>query len=76
MYGHGGHHLISAGIFGYPKDKAWQRAILACKDFFLKNPRADLSVIFAVRKDDILSLGQKILEEIAGEIETGNKSVM
>lgn len=60
-----GFPLISAGIFGYPKDKAWRKAIQSCHDFFLKNPKADLQVIFAVLDDDILALGQQTLEEIA-----------
>ena len=59
-----GFPLISAGIFGYPKDKAWRKAIQACNDFFRKNPDADLQVIFAVLNDGILELGQKTLEEI------------
>ena len=59
--------LISAGIFGYPKDKAWEVAIQACKDFFEKNPDADLQVVFAVLDDGILALGQQTLSEIAPE---------
>ena len=62
-----GFPLISAGIFGYPKDKAWQKAIQACKEFFESNPDADLQVIFAVLDDDILTLGRLVLENIAPE---------
>ena len=60
-----GFPLLSAGVFGYPKDQAWRKAIQACNDFFEKNPDADLEVIFAVLSDDILELGQKTLEELA-----------
>ena len=60
-----GFPLISAGIFGYPKDKAWRKAIQACKDFFQKNPDAELQVVFAVLDDDILELGQQTLKELA-----------
>ena len=60
-----GFPLISAGIFGYPKDKAWRKAIQACNDFFQKNPDADLQVVFAVLDDSILTLGRQTLEEIA-----------
>lgn len=60
-----GFPLISVGIFGYPRDKAWRRAIHACTDFFNKHPEADLKVIFAVVDDSILSLGKNTVDEIA-----------
>ena len=59
--------LISAGIYGFPKDKAWRKAVQACKDFFGKNPDADLQVVFAVLDDRIMNIGQKTLDEIAPE---------
>lgn len=62
-----GFPLISAGIFGYPKEQAWRMAIQACSDYFKKNPDADLKVIFAVLDDGILSLGLRTLGELAGE---------
>ena len=62
-----GFPLISAGIFGYPHDKAWRKAIQACRDFFQKNPNADLQIVFAVIDDTILALGQQTLAEIAPE---------
>ena len=62
-----GFPLISAGIFGYPKDKAWRKAIQACTDFFEQHPDADLKVIFAVLDDGILTLGKNIIDEIAAQ---------
>ena len=62
-----GFPLISAGIFGYPKDKAWRKAIQACRDFFDENPDADLQVIFTVLDDSIQALGEQTLNEIAKE---------
>ncbi len=59
-----GFPLISAGIYGYPKDKAWRKAIQACKDFIGNNPDHDIKIIFAVLDDEILSLGEKTLKEI------------
>ena len=59
-----GFPLISAGIFGYPKDKAWKVAIKTCNDFFSENPDMDLQVIFAVLDDNILELGEKTLAEM------------
>ncbi len=49
--------LISAGIFGYPKEKAWRKAIQACNDFIQKNPDYDINILFAVLDDKILQLG-------------------
>ena len=62
-----GFPLISAGIFGYPIDKAWRKAIQACEDFFSDNPDADLQVIFAVLDDEIKSIGEQALAEIRDE---------
>ena len=62
-----GFPLISAGIFGFPVDKAWRKAIQACNDFFKKNPNADLQVIFAVMDDEIKSIGEQTLSELQTE---------
>lgn len=56
-----GFPLISAGIFGYPKDKAWKQAIQACRDFISDNPDYEIDIVFAVLDDSIMELGQKIL---------------
>ncbi len=62
-----GFPLISAGIFGYPVDQAWNRAIQACNDFIGENPGYDMNVIFAVLDDKIIAVGKKTLEDIRGE---------
>ena len=62
-----GFPLISAGIFGYPKDKAWRKAIQACKDYLDKHPDVDLEIVFAVLDDSTLALGEKSLAEIVGD---------
>lgn len=62
-----GFPLISAGIFGYPLDKAWRKAIQACDDFIKNNPDYDIKIIFAVLDDKILSVGENTLKEIVGE---------
>ena len=58
-----GFPLISTGVFGYPKEEAWRTAIQACQDFFVKHPHNDIQVVFAIRDNEILSLGQRILSE-------------
>ncbi len=61
-----GFPLISAGIFGYPVDKAWRKAIQACNDFIQNNPDYDIRIIFAVLDDEILANGEDTLKEIVG----------
>ena len=59
-----GFPLISAGIFGYPVDKAWRKAIQACWDFGQENPDYEMDIIFAVLDDTVQAIGQKTLDEI------------
>ena len=59
-----GFPLISAGIFGYPLDKAWRKAIQACNDFINNNPTYNIDIIFAVIDDYVLSVGQQTLNTI------------
>lgn len=59
-----GFPLISAGIFGYPVDKAWKKAIQACRDFINNNPDYDIDIIFAVLDDKIKAIGEGTLKVI------------
>ena len=58
-----GFPLISAGIFGYPAEQAWRKALQACCDFLGKGNRID--IVFAVLSADSAALGEKTLKEIA-----------
>ena len=62
-----GFPLISAGIFGYPKDKAWEVAVRSCRDWIAENPDCDMDIVFAVLDKDILEMGK----HIAGLSKTG-----
>lgn len=62
-----GFPLISAGIFGYPVDKAWRKAIQACKDFINANQGYDIQIVFAVLDDQIKSVGESTIREIVGD---------
>lgn len=62
-----GFPLISAGIFGYPVDQAWRKALQACLDFQKVNPETDLDIQFAVIDDKILDTGRKTLAELKKE---------
>ena len=56
--------LISAGIFGYPKDKAWRKALQAINDWFKSNPDYDIDVQFAVLDDNIIQLGRTTADDL------------
>ncbi len=58
-----GFPLISAGIFGYPVDKAWDRAITACRDFIDANPDYQMQIVFAVLDDRIKEIGESLIKE-------------
>ena len=62
-----GFPLISAGIYGYPVDKAWRKAIQACVDFQQENADYDLDIQFAVIDDKIQETGIRILGELNKE---------
>ena len=63
-----GFPLLSAGIFGYPLEGAWRKALQACRDYFQKNPDVSLNVVFAVLDDRIMAEGQRQLAEIAPDL--------
>lgn len=55
-----GFPLISAGIFGYPKDKAWGVAIKSCNDWMKAHADYDIDIVFAVLDKKILEQGKAI----------------
>jgi len=57
-----GFPLISAGIFGYPVDKAWRKALQACNDFIVNNPDYDIDIVFAVIDDKVKAIGEGTLK--------------
>ena len=58
-----GFPLISAGIFGYPLEKAWEVAIKACRDFLAAHPDYDIDIVFAVLDERIIKIGQGKLDK-------------
>ena len=55
-----GFPLISAGIYGYPKQQAWDIALRTCLAFMEDFEEAGLSITF----DEMLALGNQILESL------------
>ncbi len=58
-----GFPLISAGIYGYPVEAAWEAAISACDEYMRAHPEENTDIIFAVLDDRILEVGRKILRK-------------
>ena len=59
--------LISSGIYGYPKDKALQVAILVISEFLLQN---DMDIYLVVFDRKAISLSEKLFTEINHYIDT------
>ena len=61
--------LISSGIFGYPKNLAWQIALQACRDFIAENSEYKMDILFCVTNDKNLTMGTEELkkQEAGGE---------
>lgn len=68
-----GFPLLSAGIFGYPIDKAWRKALQACQDFLSSHPDAEMQIVFAVIDDRILAMGQQTLQTLSPIIDNAGK---
>ena len=60
-----GFPLISSGIYGYPKDQAWRKAIQACRDFIAKNTDYDIQIVFAVLEESVKELGEETMRELS-----------
>ena len=67
-----GFPLISAGIYGYPVELAWKKAIQACRDYLAHSKQ--INIIFAVINDENYEVGGKKLIEIAPELKIVVKS--
>ena len=59
--------LISAGIYLYPVDKAWRKALQASLDFLNDNKDYDIDITFAVLKEPIKAIGEDILKELTSK---------
>lgn len=61
--------LISSGIYGYPKEDAWEEAIISCSDFLEMYEEYDMDIFFCVIDDIGLAMGNKIMERMLGDDE-------
>lgn len=56
--------LISAGIYGYPQDKAWREALMSCRDFIDAEKDYEMEIIFAVIDEGVMAKGRTIMAEL------------
>lgn len=59
-----GFPLISAGIYGYPLEQAWEVALGTCIEFIECNSDLDMEIIFTVLDKNIMMLGEQVLREL------------
>lgn len=57
-----GFPLISAGIFGYPLQEAWEVALSAVRDFMKENKDCELLIKFGVPEEHKRRAGQSLLD--------------
>lgn len=56
--------VISSGIYGYPKDQAWEVAVRACRDFLADNQDYPIRITFAVLSHSSKEMGEKTIKNI------------
>ena len=62
-----GFPLISAGIYGYPVDKAWEVAMSACKAFMYEKTDVNLLIRFGVPNEENREIGKMVYKKIFEE---------
>jgi O-acetyl-ADP-ribose deacetylase (regulator of RNase III) len=62
-----GFPVISSGIYGCPKNEAWEIAIDACSDFIDDNQDYPLNIVFAVLSDRSKEIGEKVIHTLVDE---------
>ena len=56
--------LISAGIYGYPAEKAWKTALKACKEWMNKHQDYDIHIIFTIPEEHKYQMGLEIMKQV------------
>ena len=59
--------LISSGVFGFPKDVAWQVAIQSISDFQLQHEDYELNASMVNLDPQITAIGQTVMKELRPE---------
>lgn len=53
--------IISAGVFGCPKEEAWAQAVKGCIEWEEQHSDYEMNVVFAVRKASMREQGEAVL---------------
>ena len=61
--------LISAGVFGYPAEKAWEDALTTCREYIDSNPDVQMQIIFTEIDEEKYITGKKVLRRLGLEKE-------
>lgn len=56
--------LISAGIYGYPLEKAWETALKACREWIDKHQGCDIHIIFTIPEQNKYDMGLEIMKQV------------
>ena len=63
-----GFPLISAGIYGYPLQEAWEIAITACMDWLNEHPDDKIQIVFVNTDEEKVAAGKAILKQAMDNI--------
>jgi ribA/ribD-fused uncharacterized protein len=56
--------LISAGVFGYPVEKAWEDALTTCREYIDSHPDFHIDIVFTEIDEEKYRTGKKVLRRL------------
>ena len=59
--------LISAGVFGYPVEKAWEDALTTCREYIDSHPDFHIDIVFTEIDEEKYRTGKKVLRRLEGD---------
>ncbi len=73
--------LISAGVFGYPAEKAWEDALTTCREYIESNPDFQIRIVFTEINEDKYVTGLRVLKRLelkgdTSDYENGNEETV
>ena len=59
--------LISAGVFGYSVEKAWEDALTTCREYIDSHPDFHIDIVFTEIDEEKYRTGKKVLRRLEGD---------